>query len=199
VESELEPDIVDRIHSDFVASNERSAINELIAGGLKGRLARCIVLAAGGSLERLRDLIQLAKRDYRDAIVAGEYDSSLRHLRDLRVSFLINLPDDAWISDVAVTLAMHGFWLRRVESRAATVGPFKYLNDRGEGQAVFYNGTNTFVVEKRNRSWAITEGGLNLHRFGLDSPINDENRFRVQIDYLLSPAGIARASGDRNG
>jgi hypothetical protein len=195
MESELEPDIIDRIHADFGSSDDHSAITELAASGIQGRLARCIVFAVRGSLERLRKLIQMAERDYRDVIVAGEYDGFYaERLRDLRVCFLIDLPDDAWVSEVAMTMAKHGFRLRRVESRSATLGPFDYMSDRGEGQATFSNGADTLVVEKRNRLWALSKGGRNLHRFGLDTAITDEGRFRVQIDYLLSPAGGTLAS-----
>ena len=200
MELELEPDIVDRVHADFGLSDGHTAIADLVASGIKGRLARCIVLAARGSLERLRELIQIANRDYRDVIVAGEYDGHHEEPhRDLRVSFLINLPDDAWISEVAVTMAKRGFRLLHVESHQATLGPYNYMSDRGEGQAAFSNGPNSLVLEKRNRLWAISEGGRDLHRFGLDTPIGDEERFRVQIDYLLSPAGAARASEGRVG
>ena len=59
----LEADIVDRVRADFGPAEGAGALDELVANGTTGRIARCIVLAAGGSLERLRELIGMANRD----------------------------------------------------------------------------------------------------------------------------------------
>ena len=183
------------MRTEFGTADYPVALALLTESGNKGRLARCIVLAAGGSLERLRELIEIAKRDYRDVIVAGEYAGFEKHLRDLRVSFLVNLPDDAWVGEIAVMAAKHGYRLSKVDSHAATLGPFAYSSDNGEGDAEFSNGASTFVVRKADRQWSIPHGGVNLHRLGLDAPIGDEQQFRDQLNYYLSPLGMDRSFG----
>jgi hypothetical protein len=50
------------------------------------RLIRCAAVASAGSLEKLRDWVELLKIDYRDVIMAGEYTPSLDNpvrIRDL--------------------------------------------------------------------------------------------------------------------
>jgi len=37
------------------------------------RLLRCVVVASGGSIERLRMQLETLKHDFRDVIVEGEY------------------------------------------------------------------------------------------------------------------------------
>ena len=51
------------------------------------RILRCIVQAAGGSASRVEPLIQLARTDYRDLIVAAQYDAQWNPLRDLSQPF----------------------------------------------------------------------------------------------------------------
>lgn len=189
---ELEADIIDRVHADFGSADAPTVLAELEASGRKGRLARCIVLAAGGSLELLRELIHMP--DYRDVIMAGEYDDVGQHIRDLSASFLVDLPDDAWVCQVADVAAKHGYRLTKLESRAAELGSFEYSSDRGEGEAAFSNGLSTVVIRKADRRWSISSGGVNLHRFGLDNSLGTEEQFCNQLDYYLSPLGVARAS-----
>jgi hypothetical protein len=58
------------------------------------RLLRCVSVASGGSLDRLRMEIETLKRDFRDVIVEGEYvpaDGELIKVRDLNKP----IPDDA--------------------------------------------------------------------------------------------------------
>jgi len=50
------------------------------------RLLRCAALGSRGEIEQLRQLVELTKIDYRDVIVAGEYEvrgSEWIRLRDL--------------------------------------------------------------------------------------------------------------------
>ncbi|HEX6396043.1 MAG TPA: hypothetical protein VFZ95_01345 [Steroidobacteraceae bacterium] len=50
------------------------------------RLVRCAAVASGGSLERLAAEVARLKTDWRDVVVAGEYevlDGSLERVRDL--------------------------------------------------------------------------------------------------------------------
>jgi hypothetical protein len=182
----LEADIVDRVRRDFDCMDSAAAVNALLASGRTGRIARCIAMAAVGSLARLEELIHMADRDYRDVIVAGEYDSAMQRVRDLRVSFLIDSPDHFWIGQMAVSADKRGYRLVKLESNPATVGPFAYTCDRSEGRAMFSNGTSTITVQKHNRRWSILPTGSNLRPFGLDAEFSDEERFRVQLDYYLS-------------
>lgn len=181
----LEADIVQRVHADFAPENVASVLEQLSRSPKTGRIARCIVAGAGGSPERLEYLIGLADIDYRDVIVAGEYDGSMRHVRDLRVSFLIDSPDDSWIGETAAAIYKRGYLLTGVKSRAAEQGPFEYTCDRSEGVATFSDGAHVIAIQKKNGQWSLVEGGRDLHRFGLDAPIEDDQRFRVQLDFYL--------------
>jgi hypothetical protein len=54
------------------------------------RLKRCALVASGGSLYKLQYYVGLLKVDYRDVIVAGQYEvveGKLAHVRDLTTSF----------------------------------------------------------------------------------------------------------------
>jgi len=151
-----------------------------------GRVARCVVLAAGGSLKRLRELLRMAATDYRDVIVAGEYDGAMQQVRDLRVSFLIESADDFWIAETAVVADRHGFYLTSIDSRPATVGPIDYACDRSEGRATFSNGASAVTLQKHDRRWSLPPGEDDLRPFGLDEAIDDEERFRIQLDFYFS-------------
>jgi hypothetical protein len=51
------------------------------------RLIRCAALASTGNLDRLKNLVQLLRIDWRDVIVAGEYEERagvLVQVRDLK-------------------------------------------------------------------------------------------------------------------
>lgn len=182
----LEADIIDRINADFTETDTRTAEFELAASGKTGRIARCVVFASEGSLQRLRDLIQLADRDYRDLIVAGEYDMAMRQVRDLRVSFLIASPDDFWIGEMAATMHKHGHFLAHLKSQPATVGPFDDTCDRSEGLAMFSNGADAIAIQKRDRNWSLVQDDSDLRAYGLDVSIDDEERFRIQLNSYLS-------------
>jgi hypothetical protein len=54
------------------------------------RLRRCALVASKGSLEKLQYYVDLLKVDYRDVIVAGEYEvvgGKLARVRNLTTSF----------------------------------------------------------------------------------------------------------------
>lgn len=182
----LEADIMDQVQADFSGTDGQKALAELMTSGRAGRIARCIVFAAQGSLERLREHIRMADADHRDVIVAGEYDITMRQVRDLRVSFLIASPDDFWIGETAASIHKRGYYLTELKSQPATVGPFDYTCDRSEGHATFSNGENTITIQKHDRKWSLIENDPNLRTYGLDALIDDEERFRVQLDYYLS-------------
>lgn len=82
----LPPDIEARIVADFPASEHAAITNGLI--GLSDatpeptRVARCVLFVANGDLDEFERMVELARTDYRDAIVAAEYDRDLNRLRD---------------------------------------------------------------------------------------------------------------------
>jgi hypothetical protein len=131
----LDADIIERIRADFADSD--SAIADLNASGQAGLVARCIIVASNGSLQKLREWIEMAETNFRDVIVAGEYDEMMPPVRDLCISFLIAAPEDFWIGATAKSIHKRGYILTALKSRPATVGPFIYTCDRCEGTATF--------------------------------------------------------------
>jgi hypothetical protein len=179
----LDPDILERINADFGPQEHQSVIDALSAAHQNGRITRCILFAGQGSIQRIRALLALADLDYRDVIVAGEYDLG-RRVRDLRVSFLIKSPQDSWISELAITAYKHGYHLANLETQAVSTPPF--AGTKSQGTATFMNGGRTFTIQQQDGQWSIDGVDCNLAAFGLDSPLEDVERFRIQIDFLLS-------------
>jgi hypothetical protein len=184
----VEADIADRIRTDFPPVEVPEAITMLEkVGRSKGRVARCIVVASEGNLERLRQYIEMAEIDSRDVIVAGEYDPGFRQLRDLRTSFLIDEPQKFWIGEVAVALYGRGYILQRLVSRRATVGPFNYTADEGEGVAEFAGDPTPIKIEKSDRRWTLHGKADDLDLCDLNQPFDDEGAFRDAIScYILA-------------
>jgi hypothetical protein len=180
----LEADIIERIRADF--PDAETAIADLSASESTGRLARCIVFASKGSLKMMREYIHLAEIDFRDVIIAAEYNEYMHPTRDLCVSFLIATPDDFWISGIADLVHNRGFSLKTLNSRPALAGPFVYTSDRSEGIAVFSNGIHRIEIEKADRRWSVISDVGNLRKFGLDKLFDDYERFKVQLDFYLS-------------
>ena len=74
-------DIVDGIMARFDA--EAIPRVHLLLQDLEGdRLIRCALFLSRGSIEGLKSAVDLGKTDYRDLIVAAEYDQKDHHLRD---------------------------------------------------------------------------------------------------------------------
>jgi len=76
----------------FNAADQQAALSILAAAIIQDgseaspRLIRCATIASGGSLARLHAEVARLKVDWRDVIVAGEYESvggSLSRVRDL--------------------------------------------------------------------------------------------------------------------
>jgi len=92
----LPDDIIKRLHQSFSGADREAAIALLDNARLhdgsppEPRLQRCALIAAKGSLEQLHYYVKLLALDFRDVIVAGEYESvdgkSVR-VRDLSGSF----------------------------------------------------------------------------------------------------------------
>jgi hypothetical protein len=53
------------------------------------RMIRCLLFVSQGDLDKLEQAIALAKQDYRDLIVAAEYDGSENHIRNFNHPFEI--------------------------------------------------------------------------------------------------------------
>jgi hypothetical protein len=183
----LESDIVERLKTDFNGGDFPTALQLLTESGTTGRVARCIVVAASGSLDTLRQQIHTAATDYRDAILAGEYDDiGMQQVRDLRTSFLIDNPLGFWIGEIAVFLNSRDFQLVSLESRSATAGPFEYTCDRGEGIATFQRAAKTLTISKANRRWQVIGAADELRPFQLHIAYDDKHQFRNQLAWMLN-------------
>lgn len=150
------------------------------------RVLRCIVQAASGNEHRLPHLLELAKQDYRDVIVAGEYDEDMRQIRSLRDSFLIDSPEKFWASNVTSLMARRGYRLTALDTRPATVGPFGHQSDHSEGLARFTGPIGEIEIEKKSRQWIVhsNRGGLAAYR--MDRPFSNERAFLDALSgYLL--------------
>jgi hypothetical protein len=85
-------DIQSKIRRDFPPDEFFAAIEAINEwdvhrkGLLEDRLIRCAIYLARGSLERLRQQIALGMLDYRDLIMAAEYEGDVR-VRDFSRPF----------------------------------------------------------------------------------------------------------------
>lgn len=93
---DLPSDIASRIKAIFPAPEHSQALTLVSTATLHdGQLAnpqclRCAVQASKGSLQELVDYLDLLKLDFRDVIVAGEYeivDGKLTRVRNLTEAF----------------------------------------------------------------------------------------------------------------
>lgn len=183
----LEPDILERLRHDFSVEEFEKALDLLQESGRTGRLARCIVVASHGEIEKLDHYIRLADFDYRDVIVAGEYEGWSDRIRDLRVSFLIDSKEKMWVSGVADVMASRGYTLSHIESRAASVEPFQVTEDLFEGTAKFEGAKDAFMVEKKDRQWIIQGNAYDLELHDLNHPFEDAKVFYDAVGcYLLT-------------
>lgn len=87
----LAEDIRDKIETDFNLAEDREIINALLEGidaPDPARIGRCILHLANGNIARFCQLETLALQDYRDIIVAAEYDQhSYERVRDFSLPF----------------------------------------------------------------------------------------------------------------
>ena len=91
MDDDLPPDLISRVRQDFGERAEKvlDILRVCRSGGqeyLGDRLARCVVFAASGDETRLMELLELWRQDFRDVIMAAEYD----RLGDLRLRDLNN-------------------------------------------------------------------------------------------------------------
>jgi hypothetical protein len=93
-------DIAMQIQQSFSASDKDGAMSLLLDARIhdgraaEPRFQRCALVAAQGSLEKLRHYVKLLEVDFRDLIVAGEYENiagkPLR-IRDLTLAFRVSV------------------------------------------------------------------------------------------------------------
>ena len=79
-------DLVQRVTEQYDA-DAIGQVHLWLEGLGSDRLARCALFLANGSIEKLREAVQLGRRDYRDLIVSAEYDRSENRLRDFNLPF----------------------------------------------------------------------------------------------------------------
>ena len=83
-------DINLRINLDFPDPEERALVASIISDlttDFPPRILRCVLYVARGDLDRLGEAEKLARIDYRDLIVAAEYDDSYKQVRDFNHPF----------------------------------------------------------------------------------------------------------------
>ena len=186
-------DVLDRLTRDF--GERADAVAGLLlahrrigsADFVDDRLVRCIIHVAEADEQRAQQLLDLAVQDYREAIVAGEYDGAMRRVKDLRASFLIDDPEKFWAGEVACLMALRGYRLTKLETRAATAGPFDYTSDYSEGRATFIGPLGEIVIEKKDQHWMVHGNRRDLAAREMDHPFKDERTFRDAMSgYLLS-------------
>jgi len=74
-------DVVRRVHESFSGSDRDKAAGLLLGARIhdgslaEPRLQRCALVASQGSLETLQYYVKVLAVDFRDVIVAGEYES----------------------------------------------------------------------------------------------------------------------------
>ena len=84
-------DIIRRIKKDFPESDVDAAIEVLEQAKAEhprwsNRILRCSVYMAQGEIDRLRTALKVAETDWRDLIVAAEYEG-LERVRDFNRTF----------------------------------------------------------------------------------------------------------------
>jgi hypothetical protein len=79
-------DIVDRVLDEYPAY-AFGQVHLWFEDLASDRLARCALFLARGSLQKLEEAVSLGKMDYRDLIVAAEYDRADNQIRDFNQPF----------------------------------------------------------------------------------------------------------------
>ena len=73
----LPTDIVARVARDFPTPADRErGLGELteLDVNQRDRIARCVLFSASSDMNQFRDMVALARLDYRDVIVSAEYE-----------------------------------------------------------------------------------------------------------------------------
>ncbi|QDU75389.1 hypothetical protein Pan97_24200 [Bremerella volcania] len=182
----LEPDISERIQSEFTPEDQAHVLNMLKQSRHTGRVARCIVFAAQGSLDKLSSMIELANLDPRDAIMAGEYDANRDRLRDLGSSFLIDSPEKFWISQVANQTAQRNFSLIEIKQQRVPASADDPATSILVRTAIFQGPHDRLTIENKNRTWRIVGEETRLKRFFMDRVFHHEKEFIENLGSYLT-------------
>lgn len=88
----MKPDIYQKIEQDFeqelmIGIGEILALDAEAKGWISDWIIRSLIYLSHGDLARLNQLIELAKSDWRDLLVAAEYDSNYVRVRDFEKTF----------------------------------------------------------------------------------------------------------------
>ena len=90
---EFSTDISTRLRKDFAANSEQASNLIIEARATENfpkseRIIRCLIFVANGSISELNSAIDLAKTDWRDLIMAAEYELGTRvQIRDFNSPF----------------------------------------------------------------------------------------------------------------
>lgn len=172
-----------RLGRDFDECADRVAATLVSSGRLSDRVLRCIVVAAAGDERKVPPLVELAHEDYRDVIVAGEYEESQR-VRDLAETFLIDQPEKFWVSQATWLMARRGYTLIAVSAHLANT-----LADRWNGSATFAGPKGEFTIEKAEGRWTLLGIPGTMMPDGLTTDFDDERSFLDAVSgYLLTIA-----------
>jgi hypothetical protein len=79
---DIDPDIIARLQADFLPDEADARLTQLSEASESQRVLRCIVFAAQGRVGHFDYLCKLAKIDWRDVIMAAEYDRENTRLYD---------------------------------------------------------------------------------------------------------------------
>lgn len=189
----MEPDIIERIHRDFAGADAELVIGLLQESGYSGRLARCIIVAAEGNLEKVKPLIELSAFDYRDAIYAAEYDRAGSHVRDLTVSFLIDAPEHFWATEIARGMHDRGCQLAEIHSWPAPWNGNAF--SKFEGVARFEGPVGPLTVELRNHAWMLRDNNRDLSIYGLDRAFEEGHEFGDTVSCYILTLITPRSNG----
>jgi hypothetical protein len=87
--SALPTDIVDRVAREFPGQKTDVALALLgrISGRERERIIRCVLHLSNGSIDRLRECVATAEKDFRDIIFFAEYDEDDNRIYDFTQPF----------------------------------------------------------------------------------------------------------------
>lgn len=88
----MKTDIYQKLQRDFgpqlqEAIGEIEAVDAATKGLISDRIIRAVIYLSKGDLERLRKQIELARIDWRDVLMAAEYDEKEVRVRDFDKTF----------------------------------------------------------------------------------------------------------------
>jgi len=187
----LPEDVVNRVREEYKERADEVLLlllarREIGSGEFFGdRLIRCVVFAAKGNLSRISELIALGLRDYRDLIMAGEYDHKSNRRRDLTASFLVDGDQNFWIADLAELMASRGYRLTTLEIHPDNSSRAEKLSENISKRATFVGAKGTIQIELKQGLWRICGDLPTLELHDLNRKFEDGRAFRDAVSALL--------------